>query len=334
MLTFRETSLFRECIFLSLLAQKCIAFKPQSGPLRLSPKQKQLLDFVLALSQNSSVEYDSFGESLVFHPGLIRSGEVSFACGKRSEVGYFAEPLVLLSIVIKAPLRVLLTGPLLTSEWPLSGVQNLLKYFSLVFHRDFKLEISNYSFEEVGAISFLIEPFKVPIFELEVEHIVSRTWCKVFCSKMGSQLISRCLSACRRKFESLDIECKTKKLECRKDTVKSLQLLLEGESLDTVAYSHNAFYVGNEPVEDFCDKAINSFLTALLKKRLVIRRHLWLVLSMMACSFENLTKLKIPFKPEAGLLGLIESIFSVKFAVRALDGPFFEVSCIGTSMAK
>lgn len=77
----------------------------------LQPHEASLLRLMEKITNGSLVEISETGTSLRYKPGIICGGaNLRHDCGKARAIGYFLEPLVLLSLFGKKPLTITLTG--------------------------------------------------------------------------------------------------------------------------------------------------------------------------------------------------------------------------------
>lgn len=77
----------------------------------LQPHEACLLRLIEKVTNGSVVEISETGTSLRYRPGIVCGGtNLRHDCGKARALGYFLEPLILLSLFGKKPLSVTLTG--------------------------------------------------------------------------------------------------------------------------------------------------------------------------------------------------------------------------------
>ena len=88
----------------------------------LQPHEASLLRLMEKITNGSLVEISETGTSLRYKPGIICGGaNLRHDCGKARAIGYFLEPLVLLSAGYPLPLELLSAG------YPLLGQGELLR---------------------------------------------------------------------------------------------------------------------------------------------------------------------------------------------------------------
>lgn len=331
MLTFDSFEHFEECVVLSLLTNRPFQIT-NTDKAGYGPLQKQFIGFILKLTHDTSVQFDSLSYSLTFQPGLLRAGEVSFSCGKVG-IHRFGLPLLLLGIIAKKTLAVELKGSTLLEAQDNSNFfqfVGLSKVLEKAMSLPIDIKTSFHSFQGNSTVTISVKPIKLPSLDIIIGPTVSSISCIIYHSRLPSQLITRGLNACRKFLERGSSNVRIKSLKCQKDTAGSLAVVLESQKGDQQVHSLCRVFTGKIAVEDFCESTSHDFFDMIMNHHLNVRDHLWVILAAMAASPDSVSKLVVPFSPDRSVFDFVEAFFNVNFSVSDLDGGLCQISCLGS----
>jgi RNA 3'-terminal phosphate cyclase-like protein len=114
MLRLRGDDGFRARLVLATIAGRSIRIdgirEHSAAAPGLRPHEASFLRLLEKVTHGASVEINETGTSLRYRPGVIVGGTIEHDCPPPRGVGYYAEPLLLLALFARAPLRATLRG--------------------------------------------------------------------------------------------------------------------------------------------------------------------------------------------------------------------------------
>jgi RNA 3'-terminal phosphate cyclase-like protein len=113
MLRFRGSEHFRQRLILSTLSGKPIRIddiRADDESPGLRDYEASLLRLLEKVTNGCIIEINETGTSLRYKPGFVTGGALDHDCGTSRSIGYFLEPLLLLSLFGRKPLAATLRG--------------------------------------------------------------------------------------------------------------------------------------------------------------------------------------------------------------------------------
>ncbi|EPZ35411.1 RNA 3'-terminal phosphate cyclase type 2 domain-containing protein [Rozella allomycis CSF55] len=105
-LTFQGSSHFRQRIMMSALSQKAVKIEK----IRSNKTEIKFLKLIEAITNGSTVQISYTGTSVVFRPGVLVGGKVTFDATNERCVTYWLEPLLAIAPFCKEPVLLTIRG--------------------------------------------------------------------------------------------------------------------------------------------------------------------------------------------------------------------------------
>lgn len=154
------------------------------------------------LTNGSHIEISATGTALLYRPGVITGGKISHDCGTSRAIGYYLEPILMLSAFSKKPISLSFTG--ITNDNKDISVDTLRTVLMPQLHQfgiteyEMKIAARGAPPEGGGQVIFWCLPVRIlkPIMSTE-EGLIRRIRGIAYCTRVSPQTANRLIDSSR-----------------------------------------------------------------------------------------------------------------------------------------
>lgn len=338
MLQFSSAEDLRTKLTLATIASKHITIETPSS--RLEEHEVAFAKLICNVSDGTSLTISPTGTKMVFKPGMLRGGDVAFACPLTRGVGYYLEYFILIAMFCKFQLRLTLTG--VTNDNYTLSVDTIREVtipqvaFFCAEKEDLYLDIKSRGFMPGGGgeVILVVRPqdklksvdySKLSIFEEVRGCCVS--------ANLPTALPNRAITAAKGEILKVLANVHMAADYCQKRRSGNSRGF--GVSLWAKTYSGalvSADLFTDTVTEDLADpEAMGLFVARVLLREIQYMgapdlRHQPIILLFMACTIEDVSKCRLGPLTERSVrtLRLINEILGVRFSLEPVTIAFDE----------
>eukprot|EP00466_Bigelowiella_natans_P015585 jgi/Bigna1/34044/e_gw1.4.52.1 len=292
--------------------------------------EASFLQMVDLVSSGSSISINETGTKLRYKPGAIEGGrgfELKHECPTSRGIGYFLEPLLLISIFGKKPTEITLTGVTDSSkDLCIDTIRNvtagLIRHFGVEEKVSIKVLVRGVAPKGGGKVSspFLFLEFCQPVSLLEPGKIKRFRGTSYVC-RCSPQFANRMVTSARGILNRFipDVYIHTDHCKGKAGGLSSgFGVSMTAESINGFVLSTQCIPTESSMPEEVGEKCAKQLVEQIAQGGCVDSNHQGMMCVLMALSPEDVSRLRIGklSKPAIDILRLLQTFFGVTFMIK------------------